>query len=179
MKRMFVVAAVAAALAGCAAPARTGAMVAAPTAPVPATSALHDAVQIGAINGGEKTNPMWKSEVGAPQFKDALQASLVSDGLYASGGKYRLDASLDSVDQPWIGLDMTVKSTIHYSLVDNAAGSAVFDKSVTASYTATVGDSVIGVERLRLANEGSIKKNIETFLDQVVEGFAAPRPAAP
>jgi hypothetical protein len=179
MKRIILVAAMAVALAGCAIPARTGGMVATPTAPAPVSSALHEAVQIGAVTGGKKSAPMGTSQVEAPQLKDALQESLASDGLYGNPGKYRLDANLDSIDQPWIGLDMTVKSTIHYSLIDTATGSAVFDKAITASYTATVGDAIIGAERLRLANEGSIKKNIETFLDQVVEGSAAPRPAAP
>ncbi len=179
MKRIILVAAIATALAGCAIPARTGGMVATPTTPAPLTSALHKAVQIGAVTGGKKSETLGTSQVDAPQLQDALRESLVFDGLYGNTGKYRLDANLDSMDQPWIGFDMTVTSTIHYSLVDTATGSAVFDKAITTSYTATPGDSVIGAERLRLANEGSIKKNIQTFLDQVVEGFAAPRSAAP
>jgi hypothetical protein len=57
-----------------------------------------------------------------------------------------------------IGFDLTVHSQVQYKLVDTAGGKAVFDRDIDADFTAGVGDVFIAVERLRLANEGSIKR---------------------
>ena len=69
--------------------------------------------------------------------------------------------------QPLAGLDMTVGSAVNYKIVRIADGKVVFDQIVSASYTAAFGDSILGVERLRLANEGSVKKNISKFISTI------------
>jgi len=118
---------------------------------------------------------MWKSNVGNPEFQSALQNSLGAAGMLASSsGRYRLDAILNELDQPLFGLDMSVSSTVHYTLTDTTNSKQAFDQSITASYTATMSDAFVGVERLRLANEGSIKKNIASFLDQLRAQFGKP-----
>ena len=48
--------------------------------------------------------------------------------------------------------------------LDNRYGKVVLDKVVVADYTATMGDSFWGIKRLRLANEGSAKNNIEKLI---------------
>jgi hypothetical protein len=75
---------------------------------------------------------------------------------------------LVSVDQPLVGFDMTVTTTVTYTLLD-PAGNQVWSKSVSAPHTATVSDAFLGVERLRLANEGSAKENIRRALDAMIE----------
>ncbi len=53
------------------------------------------------------------------------------------------------------GFDMTVTSTVTYTLIERASGKTVWQKSVDAPFTAKTSDAFVGTERLRLANEGS------------------------
>jgi hypothetical protein len=41
-------------------------------APVVAESPYKNAIYLGEVSGGESTNPLWVSEVGNPEFRDAL-----------------------------------------------------------------------------------------------------------
>ena len=175
---------VAGALAGCATPASPTAMTAAPPMP-PATvaaSPLARAVMVDSVTGGEPTSPLWVSKVGNGEFADALRQSLGSAGLLAAepgAAKYDLRANLITLSQPMVGLDMTVKSSVKYTVLDRATKRPVYDEIVSADHTATFGDHPIGAERLRLANEGAIRKNIEAFLRDVVTRVQAPPPVRP
>lgn len=167
-------------LAGCASPARVGAMTAETTQAtlIQAGSPLSHSIEVGTISGGEKTNPLWTSQVGNPEFEQALTQSLQVNTMLANGsGKYRLDANLENLAQPFGGFDMTVTSRVRYKLTDKATGKLAFEQAIEASHTATVGDAFAGYERLRLANEGSIKQNISMFLDALVQAFKA-KPAS-
>ena len=42
------------------------------------------------------------------------------------------------------------------------------DREMDALYTATIGDAVYGATRLKLANEGSIRKNIKQFVEKLL-----------
>lgn len=112
---------------------------------------------------------MWKSNVGSTEFEHALEMSLRRVGLLAErqAGHYTLTAHLESVDQPFIGLDMTVTATVSYAISERATGKDVFKKTLAVPYTASFGDSLMGVERLRLANEGAIRANITQFIDEL------------
>lgn len=145
-------------------------MIGAPTVPIPQNSPLKQAVQVNNVSGGRSTNPLWTSKVGNPEFQEALQQSLSAQGLLGQGQtRYRLDAMLMQLTQPLVGFDLTVSSTIRYVVIDTRTNQTSFDQTVTAAFTAGVGDAVLAVERLRLANEGSIKTNISKFLDQWIQ----------
>jgi opacity protein-like surface antigen len=172
MKRIVLGAVLASGLAGCAEAARVDQMAATPTTALPAASGLQHTVQVSNVSGGTSTNPMWMSKVGNPEFQSALQSSLATAGMLSSGaGRYRLEAMLETLHQPMIGFDMTVHSQVHYTLNDTTTGKPVFDREINADFTATMGDAFIAVTRLQLANEGSIKKNIQTFMDQLIAEF--------
>ena len=79
-------------------------------------------------------------------------------------GKYELSVRLLELDAPSGGLNMKVTTYVKYKLTNDETGEVILSKEVIAPYTATMGDSLYGVNRLRLANEGSVKKNIEEFL---------------
>jgi hypothetical protein len=159
-------------LAGCASPARTG-MMTVPSGAVTVASAqspFHQAVAIASVSGGKATNPLWTSEVGQLEFEGALRDSLTNNALLArvAPSRFELHAILKSVDQPLFGFDMTVTSSIAYRVVETESRASWFDELVTVSYTAKFADSLLGVERLKLANEGSIKTNIRTFIEELV-----------
>jgi len=130
---------------------------------------LQSEVEIASVSGGEKTNPAWTSEISNEAFLGAVKESLLKQGLLSESGKYKLQVKMQKVDQPLFGLDMTVTTHVQYVLTDATNSSIIFDEVIIAPYTATVGDAFAGIKRLRLANEGSGKKNIEGLLDKLSE----------
>jgi len=174
MRPIIVLAMLTLALGGCASAARVTAMV--PTEPsavsLPVDSPLREGLSLEGVMGGEETNPLWTSEVSNTDFREALRQALVYyDLLYQGDGKssYSLRANFISLDQPLMGFDLTVTSVVEYRIKERATGDLFFEETVTAPYTATVSDAFLAVERLRLANEGSIKENIGKFIKRLVK----------
>ena len=130
---------------------------------------LENNVDVSSVTGGKKTNPAWKSEIDNESFLGALEKSLLAQGLLSQNGRYSLEAKIIKVDQPWFGFDIKVVTQVQYLLKDTATNSVVFNESVFAPYTATIGDAYFGIKRLRLANEGAGKKNIEALLNKLSE----------
>ena len=161
------------AVSACAAPARVSQMtvMAEPTA-TSASSKFIGSLTVEFVAGGESTNPLWTSEVGNSEFREALKQSLLMNGYLADdqgAANYRLSAELLQLDQPMLGLSMTVTSNVDYTVREKESGTAVFRESIIAPYTAEFGDAFVGVERLRLANEGSIRENIKMFLEKLAK----------
>ena len=164
-------------LTGCASAASSERMTvqAAAIAGVQAPTALHHRVSVGPVSGGHDTNPMWMSKVGNAEFSAALRDSLAAAGFLAEGpdaGAYTLSANLQRLKQPVFGFDMKVTATVDYQLRERASGLPVFESQVVTPYTADMGDAFLGVERLRLANEGAIRSNIQRLIEELVRSFA-------
>jgi hypothetical protein len=157
-------------LAGCASGASTSGMIAnAPVVPN-AASKYQDSMGISDVSGGEETNPLWMSKVGNSQFREALEQSLVNNRLRAASpaaARYLISAKLNSLSQPLAGLDMSVSATVHYTVTERATNQTIYAQSITSTYTAKFGDSLIGVERLKLANEGAMRENIKEFIKRI------------
>lgn len=158
-------------MAGCAAPARTELMSVHQTLLINRSSELHRNVSVSEVTGGTETNPMWASKVSSLAFQQALEDSLRAVGLLetvGATGKYRLTADLLSLDQPTFGgFDMTVGSSVRYSLVERSTRKEIFSKIIQANYTAPFSDAFVGSKRLQLANEGSIRTNISKLIDEL------------
>ena len=140
--------------------------------PVPDNFFLKNEIFLTEVTGGEETNSMWTSEVDNEGFRKAIEESLRYQQLLAPGnsnGKYRLRVNLEEVDQPSFGLNFTVTSTANYLLQGNKSKNTIFDKKITSSHTATFGDAAYGPNRLKLANEGSIKENIKNFISMLLQ----------
>ena len=157
-------------LVGCASPARVDQM--AVYVPVNQSNpALRNSIGVAEVTGGRETNPMWTSQVSSDAFRRALEQSLENAGMFSkilAGSKYQLTADLTRLDQPMMGLDMTVTSTVRYSLIDTKSRKELYSKVIQLGYTAKFSDSFNGIERLRLANEGALKVNIEAFIKDLL-----------
>ena len=173
-------------VAGCASPARVDQMAASgqPAQRV-AETLLRNNVAIRDVTGGQETSPMWKSNVGNGEFNLALEESLRNVGLLApnrQAGRFTLTAHLQSLEQPMFGLDMTVTASVNYVVVERASGKEIFQRTVAVPYTAKLGDAFVGVERLKLANEGAIRTNISQLIDELfrlrIDAVAVPATAA-
>lgn len=158
-------------LGACATPARIDGMTAGYQVTAAASdSALRTRVSIEQVTGGKGTNPLWTSQVDNTRFRAALEQSLASSGLLADGrmDSFLLTADLQSLKQPMFGASMTVTASIRYRLVDRVSDAAVYDRTISIPYTAKFSDSFIGTERLKLANEGAIRLNIEALIQDLV-----------
>jgi hypothetical protein len=170
MLRLLAVSLFAAILTGCASSAQISGMT------VPDTQAaahsydakLQNNVQLTEVNGGETTNPLWTSEIDGPDFRAALQQSLDNAKLLGdNSAPYALRANLLRVDQPLFGLDFEVTSEVEYTLIDTVSDKVILREIVRTPFTAGVGDSFIAIKRLRLANEGSARANIDALLQRL------------
>jgi hypothetical protein len=158
---------------GCASPAEPANMVALapPDSPAPDPT-MANAVQIRAVGGGSETNPLWVSKVSDKDFRTALEQTLERAGLLNANGeapRYQLDAVLLSLQQPMFGLDLKVTCSVRYDLTDAATGKRIFGKTITTPFTATFSDSALAVARLRIANEGAVRKNLAELLDELLK----------
>ncbi len=157
-------------LTGCATPAAVEQM--AVYLPVTQSNpALKDGIGVIEATGGKETNPMWTSQVSSDAFRRALEQSLANAGMLskiAAVSKYQLTADLTRLDQPFLGLDMTVTATVRYSLIENASRREVYARVIQVGHTATMSDALAGAHRLKLANEGAVKANVRAFIDDLI-----------
>lgn len=159
-------------LVGCATASQPGAMVAPVVTEniIDGQSKLSQSVNVAEVEGGKKTNPLWVSNVSNEDFTEALTQSLAAHAMLSIGeGDYKLTAELVKLKQPFVGLNMSVTSTVKYVLTEVATGNIVFDETIEEKYTAKMGDAFVGVKRLQLANEGSIKSNISSLISLMIE----------
>lgn len=171
-KRLAALAVLAGGLGACASAADPNAMAVASTsnsAAAPFPAPLMHTMCVRNVTGGESTNPLWVSKVDNNGFKLALTNSLNSAGLGAPAAEdchYPVDVNLLGLSQPSVGFDMTVTSHVNYK-VFGPNGDPFLLATIDAPYTATMGDAFIGTERLKMANEGSIRASISQFFDKL------------
>lgn len=131
-------------------------------------SRLHGNIHVSEVRGGEKTNPLWTSEIDNPDFLEALRQSLENARLLGgSGSEYSLQASLLRVEQPMFGLNFTVTAEVEYEVKNTRTGNVVYREVLRTPFTAGVGDAFMAVERLRIANEGAARANISVLLERL------------
>lgn len=131
---------------------------------------LQQAMCVRDVTGGEETNPMWASKVDNEGFRTALASSLDGVGLSAPSEScsYPIDTNLLGLSQPVMGFDMTVTSHVNYKVYDQA-GDPLLLATIDAPYTAAMSEAFVGAERLKKANEGSIRTSIEKFFERLRE----------
>ncbi|MCW3475081.1 hypothetical protein [Limobrevibacterium gyesilva] len=158
-------------LAACATPAEPGRMTLTPAQDAkPFAPQLATAMCVRDVTGGSTTNPLWVSQVGNDEFKEALQSTLRNYGVLADANpcRYPIDVNLLGLSQPIMGFDAEVTSHVNYKVM-NPANEPLLLETISASYTANFSEHPIGVVRLKRANEGSIRENITKFLQRLRE----------
>lgn len=137
---------------------------------------LKEEITVVEAAGGHKTNPLWTSQISSEDFKKALEDSLASVQLLnpQNNGKYRLSLELQKLKQPIVGFNMTVTAVVNYKLADAETGKVVLEETIETPFTATVSDAFMGVERLKLANEGAARENIKELIAKLYSLEIAP-----
>jgi len=148
-------------LGGCASPARPEAISA--TLVMPVHKSTGD-VSV-TVSGGSA------AEISNDAFAQALRDSIERSGIFArvlpSGARYQLQAHIGNVDHPSAGVSFTVKMEVSYTLVDTQASKALWTQTIPSEHTAGLSDAVVANTRLRKAEEGAAKANIEQALTQI------------
>jgi len=120
---------------------------------------------------------MWTSQVSSRDFQVALEDSILHYGVFSKvvkggGADYRLDVTLVRLQQPLVGFNMTVTATVDWRLADTKSGRILWEKTIVSPYTAQINAAFLGVERLKLANEGAIRESIKQGIEQIAESLA-------
>jgi hypothetical protein len=148
-------------LGGCASPARPEAISTTLVMPVHKSTGE---VSVTASGGSA-------AEISNDAFAQALRESIERSGIFAkvlpSGARYQLKALIGSVDHPSAGVSFTVKMEVSYTLIDTQAGKAVWTQTIPSEHTAHLSDALGANTRLRRAEEGAAKANIEQALTQI------------
>ena len=178
MKKIIAIVSLTVTLSACASGASTGAMIVPVSERALAAEAtpLRQSIAVAQVTGGKETSPLWKSNVSNAAFLEALRQSLAVNGLLAQDqARYRLTAELVELRQPIAGFNMTVRAKVRYRLEPVGGGAPILDKVIETPYQAKMGDSLIAVKRLQLANEGAIRTNIQSLIETLIaEGRTNP-----
>ena len=171
--QLLVIALCAGALGGCALAARAPAMVARTDSvaltrvPTPTRR-----IAVAAVEGGEETGTLDRSKVASEDLEAALAASLARAGYGGDSSltaDFRLSARLAELSASSTPLSTTVTSVVRYSLRSTDTGAVVFEEEIRAVTRVPWTRSIYGPGRLRLANEESIRANIERMLARLPE----------
>lgn len=162
-------------LAACASAARGDQMVATSITAAQPGDPGYKAFRVAKVQGGKDTNPLLASQVANTDFNTALESSLKAANYLAddpASAKDEITANLMDLKQPLAGLDLSVTSKVRYTATKVDDGAVIYDDTVAATGVGKLGDAIIAVERLRLANEAAIKANIESFLERLHSALA-------
>lgn len=124
------------------------------------------------VIGGKETSAMWLSQISDEDFSHALRQFIEQSGLFTQAlkigsSKYLLQAFIVQINQPVLGVDMTVSMEVNYHLARTELKQVVWRKAISSTYTASFSDAFVGATRLRLANEGAARKNIEQAIQEM------------
>ncbi len=122
-------------------------------------------------SGGRETSKMGASQIADKDFVEAIKQSITANKTFdavveGDAGQYALSVAIVKLQQPMIGLDMTVKMEAAWQL-RKQDGKVVWEQVINSEHTATVSDAFAGVARLRMANEGAAKANIKQALEKI------------
>ncbi len=156
--------------AGCSSPASREAM-------VPSGGAISKHFQSSVrvqTGGGSETGALDSSNISDADFKLAIEDAIVQSQLFktvvqGADGDYELSVRITSLTKPVFGATFTVDLETAWSLTRSTDRSAVMRKSVKSTGTATMGEALVAVVRLRLAVEKAARENIGQGLQAIAE----------
>jgi hypothetical protein len=124
------------------------------------------------VEGGSSSDPLGFPPVSNEAFAEAVANSIVGSKLFSEvkkgdGGDYLLNIHIFSIEQQPIGFNMTTHMEVGWDLVNAVTGKQVMHKTISSSYTATVGKAFAAVTRVRLATEGAAGKNIKEGIQEI------------
>lgn len=135
----------------------------------PAGPTVASSIGVGKVAGGKETSGLGKPNIDNPPFREALRESLRLAGLLSDrpDAPLSVDATIVQLDTPSFGFDMKARSVVRYVVRETRTGAVVIDEQITAEHTTTIGEAFVGETRIRLAAEGSARKNIALLVQRL------------
>jgi hypothetical protein len=135
------------------------------------TTGKHSKTVSVSVQGGRETTLTTASQISDEAFMQALVDSITKSQIFyvdkGKGADYLLTVSLFDLKQPLFGLTYTVKMEAGWTLQRADNGTIVWQESIKSEHTATFGDAVAAVTRLKLATEGAARDNIAKGLAKI------------
>ena len=127
--------------------------------------ALKFNVELDHVQGGEGTNTWWGSKVSGMALERALEDSLRGVGMLPSSVatpvRYQLKTTIVALVQPIVAAHTEVAVSIRYQLIDKNDSKLLYERYVRTQGAADFSDAMISQpERMRLASEDAVRKNI-------------------
>jgi hypothetical protein len=124
------------------------------------------------VSGGSETSSIGASKIADSDFSEAIKTSITQSGLFskiaaAGAADYDLNVQIVRLDQPMMGLAMTVTMESTWRLTRRNDQKTVWEKGIITPFTAKMGEAFVGTTRLRLANEGAARENIKDAITQM------------
>jgi hypothetical protein len=131
---------------------------------------LYKSICVESVGGGNKTSPMLYPDIGDAELNKALVDTLQTYHYLCSSEedcKYKLSVFIVEIDRQRRGFTMTVTTFVRYKILSKENDNIIYDEIVDASDTKTLKDASVGITRLRIAQEESMKKNIAKFINRL------------
>jgi hypothetical protein len=124
------------------------------------------------VTGGRDTSSAGASQISDADFAAAIRSSIQQSALFTkvlegNASDYTLSVFIVRLEQPTFGMTFDVTIETNWTLTRRADSKVFWQKSLTSTGTATMGDAFSGVTRLRLANEKAARMNIEAALKEL------------
>jgi hypothetical protein len=126
------------------------------------------------VVGGRETHPLWTSQISDSAFTEALNSAIVRSGVFAAVAKdekadYFLDVTILHYDQPVIGIDFDVNMVTQWELSKAGQYKRIWMDTVSTTCRAKLCEALWTNERLRKANEGVVRTNIQEAIKRLSE----------
>ncbi len=139
------------------------------------------------VTGNREGSAVGASVISNDAFAKAISVAVDRFSLFSrvepagARSRYKLIAFVGQTDQQIEGPAQTVKMKVSYQLIDAPTGNTLWAQNIESRYTSTDGGYLAVVKRLRLANEGAARDNIQQMLHGIstLEICHSPETVAP
>lgn len=101
-------------------------------------------------------------------LKLAVESAIISSQLFSGMGRnLNVSVSVLSIKNPMFGMDLTAEARVRWQIVNADSKEEIFNAVFSSSHTSTVGDHVVAVQRMKMANQEALRKNIEIALKAI------------
>lgn len=157
-------------LSGCASPANRAAM----TPQVDVANKNNPFSLHAQTRGGSETGAADSSNISDADLKAAIENAVIQSKVFkrivqGTDGDYELSVSVVTLTKPLFGGTFTVELETAWSLTKAGDRSVVMRKSIKTSGTATMGDALVAVTRLRMAVENAARESIRQGVKAISE----------
>ena len=106
-------------------------------------------------------------------LKLAVESAILSSQLFSNTGRnLNVSVSVLSIKNPMFGLDLTAEARVRWQIFNADSKEEIFNAIFSSSHTSTVSDNIVAAQRLKMANQEALRKNIEMALKAISNNLA-------